>query len=152
MHRTNPKIRVIAQEQNEIEQNNEHFYEIYFVRNIIQCLGILVSGKRVWFHGTTGRALMISKGAYDLGYMIKVDKRNLVFNSLATGKCDSDRIVVWPYRRDFVFKGIPRNLTYESSALVQVMSWCRQERSHCLSKSWPRSMSRVGVNRPQWVE
>ena len=34
--------------------------------------------------------------------------------------------------------------------LVQVMAWCRQATSHCLSQCWPRSLSPYGVTRPQW--
>ena len=42
-------------------------------------------------------------------------------------------------------------LTDDMSTLVQVMAWCRQATSHCLSQCWPRSMLPYGVTRPQWV-
>ena len=47
---------------------------------------------------------------------------------------------------------MPRDLSGEKSSLVQVMAWCRQAPSHCLSKCWPRSMSPNGITRPQWVK
>ena len=45
-----------------------------------------------------------------------------------------------------------QNLTYENSALVQVMAWCHQATSHYLNQCWPRSISLYGVNRLQWVK
>ena len=39
----------------------------------------------------------------------------------------------------------------EESTLIQVMAWCCQAKSHYLSQCWPRSVSRYGVSRPQWV-
>ena len=39
----------------------------------------------------------------------------------------------------------------DQSTLVQVMAWCRQATSHCLSQCWPRSLWPCGVTRPQWV-
>ena len=32
---------------------------------------------------------------------------------------------------------VPQNLINEKSTLVQVMAWCRQAASHCLSQYWP---------------
>ena len=32
------------------------------------------------------------------------------------------------------------------------MAWCHQATSHYLSQCWPRSLSRYGVTRPQWVK
>ena len=37
------------------------------------------------------------------------------------------------------------------SILVQVIAWCHQATSYCISQCWPRSMSPCGVSRPQWV-
>ena len=37
----------------------------------------------------------------------------------------------------------------DQSTLVQVMAWCRQAPSHCLSQCWPRSLSLYSVTRPQ---
>ena len=51
-----------------------------------------------------------------------------------------------------VLKWIPMDLTDCKSTLVQVMAWCRQATSHCLSQCWPRFMSPYGVTRPQWVK
>ena len=47
---------------------------------------------------------------------------------------------------------MPQNLTDDKSTLVQVMAWCRQATSHCLSQSWPRSLSPYGVTGGQWVK
>ena len=44
------------------------------------------------------------------------------------------------------------DLTDCKSTLVQVMAWCRQATSHCLSQCWPIFMSPYGVTRPQWVK
>ena len=47
---------------------------------------------------------------------------------------------------------MPWNLTDDKSTLVQVMAWCHQATSHCLSQGWPCSMSPYGITRPQWVK
>ena len=44
------------------------------------------------------------------------------------------------------------DFTDDQSRLVQVMAWCRQAPSHCLSQCWPRSLSPYGATRPQWVK
>ena len=41
------------------------------------------------------------------------------------------------------------DFTDDKSALVQVMAWCRQATSHCLSQCWPRSLLPYGVTGPQ---
>ena len=59
---------------------------------------------------------------------------------------------------------MPLDLT-DKSTLVQVMAWCRQATSHCLSQCWPRSiclqMASLGLNElksaimagdAQWVQ
>ena len=43
------------------------------------------------------------------------------------------------------------DLTDDKSKLVQVMAWCHQAPSHYMSQCWPRSLSPIGVSRPQWV-
>ena len=43
------------------------------------------------------------------------------------------------------------NPTDDMLAFAQVMGWCRQATSHCMSQCWPRSMSPYGVNMPQCV-
>ena len=47
---------------------------------------------------------------------------------------------------------MPRDLTDDKSALVQVMAWFRQATSHNLNQCWLSSMSPHGVTRPQWVK
>ena len=44
------------------------------------------------------------------------------------------------------------DFTDDQSTLVQVMAWCCQATSHCLSPCWPQSLSPYGVTRPQWVK
>ena len=44
------------------------------------------------------------------------------------------------------------DLSDDKSALVQVMTWCRQATSHYLNQCWPRSLPPYGVTRPQWVK
>ena len=39
----------------------------------------------------------------------------------------------------------------EKSTLVQIMSWCCQPTSHCLSQCWPRPMSPYDITRQQQV-
>ena len=39
----------------------------------------------------------------------------------------------------------------DQSTMVQVIAWCHQATSHCLSQCWPKSLSPYGVTRPQWV-
>ena len=38
---------------------------------------------------------------------------------------------------------MPKDLTDDRSTLVQVMAWCRQATSHCLTPCWPSSMSHM---------
>ena len=44
---------------------------------------------------------------------------------------------------------MPQNLTNENSKLLQVMAWCQQSRSHCLSQCSTRSPSWYVTTRPQ---
>ena len=46
---------------------------------------------------------------------------------------------------------MPKITFDDKSTLVQLMAWCRQAISNCLSQCWPRSMSPYGVIRPQWL-
>ena len=57
------------------------------------------------------------------------------------------------YLEHFMWKcpQVPQDLTYDLSALVQVMAWCHQT-SYYLSQCWPRSLSPSGVSRPEWVK
>ena len=42
--------------------------------------------------------------------------------------------------------------TYDELTLVEVMAWCPQRTSHCLSQCWPRSLPPYDVTRSQWVK
>ena len=53
---------------------------------------------------------------------------------------------------EIAFRWVSLDLTDDKSTLVQVMAWCHQATSHCLSQCWPKSMSPNGVTRPQWVK
>ena len=55
----------------------------------------------------------------------------------------------WGIFYEIASRWIPLDLTDDT--LVQVITWCRQASSHCLSNCWPRFMSPYGVTRPQWV-
>ena len=52
---------------------------------------------------------------------------------------------------DNALRWMPRDLTTDKSALVQVMAWCHQAASHYLGQCWSRSMLPYGITRPQWV-
>ena len=81
--------------------------------------------------------------------------------SLAPGKseCDSKNrifnlvllIGIFRSSHDNNFQWMPQDLTDDKSILVQVMAWCRQATSHCLSQCWLSLLSPYGVARPQWV-
>ena len=43
-------------------------------------------------------------------------------------------------------------LTDDKATLIQVMAWCYQTTSHCLSQCCPSSLSLHGITRPQWVK
>ena len=87
---------------------------------------------------------------------------NIVFNSLAPGRCQFNfRYVIfkrnlvnggWGISYEIALRWMPLDLTDDKSTLIQVMAWCRQATSHYLSQCWPRSMSPNGVTRPQWVK
>ena len=59
------------------------------------------------------------------------------------------RKVVWTH--EIALRWMLKNLTNDISTLVQVMAWCRQAPSYCLSQCWPWSMSLYDITRPQWV-
>ena len=80
-------------------------------------------------------------------------------NSLAPGRseCDSKNVIFNLVLLIGIFRSfhdntrrMPQDLTDDKSTLVQVMAWCRQATSHCLSQSWLSSLSPYGVARPQW--
>ena len=78
----------------------------------------------------------------------------------ATGVCESNLISVTHFTNWYLsdtscetgIRWMPQDLTVEKSILVQVMAWCRQAKSHCLSQCWARSKSPHGINRPQYVK
>ena len=89
--------------------------------------------------------------------------RNICYvNSLASGRCGSNfkdiifELILWidtfSATSKIVVRWMPQNSTNDKSTLVQVMTWCRQATSHCLSQCWPRSLSPYGVTRTQWVK
>ena len=47
---------------------------------------------------------------------------------------------------------VPKNTFADKSKFVQIMSWCRQATSHCLSQCWPISIVPKDVTAPQWVK
>ena len=59
---------------------------------------------------------------------------------------------VWGISCELAFRWMSLDLTDDKSTLVQVMAWCRQATSHCMSQCWPRSLSPYGVAMPQWVK
>ena len=83
-------------------------------------------------------------------------------NSLAPRRCGCNfkniifQLVSWPdtfsATSKIIVRWMPQNSTDEKSTLLQVMAWCRQATSHCLSQCWPRSLSPYGVTRPRWVK
>ena len=58
----------------------------------------------------------------------------------------------WGISCEIALIWMPLAFTEDQSTLVQVMAWCRRETIHYLSQCWPRSLSRYGVTRPQWVK
>ena len=58
----------------------------------------------------------------------------------------------WGSSCKIALRWMPLDLPYDKSTLVQVMAWCRQTTSHCLSQCWPGFISPHGVTRPQWVK
>ena len=79
-------------------------------------------------------------------------------NSLAPGRFQFNfRLLIykltlvnggWGISYEIALRWMPLDFTDDKSTLVQVMAWCRQATSHCLSQCWPRSMSPYGVIRP----
>ena len=83
------------------------------------------------------------------------------FKSLAPGKFEWNlRYLIlqiisviddWGISCELALRWMSLDLADDKSTLVQVMAWCRQATSHYLSQCWPRSLSPLGVTRPQWV-
>ena len=57
----------------------------------------------------------------------------------------------WGIICEIALRWVLLDLTVMKSTLVQVMAWCHQATSRCLSQCWPRSMSPYVVTRTQWV-
>ena len=82
------------------------------------------------------------------------------FNSLAPERCCcGHKLVIFKLiSRKYILsifnatalRWMPRVLTDDYSALIQVMAWCHQKTSHYLGQCWPRSMSPYGIM-PLWV-
>ena len=49
----------------------------------------------------------------------------------------------WGTHCKIAHRWIPQNITNEKSTLVQVMAWCHQATSHCLSQCWPWSLFHI---------
>ena len=85
-----------------------------------------------------------------------------IVNSLAPGKFEWNfeyryiifkQILVidgWGISCECALIWMSLDFTDDQSTLIQVMAWCRQATSHCLSQCWPRSLLPYGVTRPQW--
>ena len=97
------------------------------------------------------------------GYCISLPRgrKYICINSLAPGRFQFNfRQVIfklilmnggWGISYEIALRWMPLDLTDDKSTLVQVMAWCRQATSHYLSQCWLRSMSPIGVIRPQSV-
>ena len=79
--------------------------------------------------------IMRPKNIMETNFESVISEHMLRINFMST----SCEIALWQMQRN--------NL----STLIQVMAWCHQTTSHCLSQRWPRSISPYGITRPQWV-
>ena len=91
-----------------------------------------------------------------------VEAGGIIMNSLWPETCKSNFISVFIkiILQSDIFRVLPAKLVCEDwvpqnpfddkSTMVQVMAWCLQATSHCLSPCWAISMSSCDVNRPQW--
>ena len=52
----------------------------------------------------------------------------------------------------FTLMQMAQNHIDAKSTLIQVMAWCCQATSYCLSQCWPISMLSYGISRPQGVK
>ena len=86
--------------------------------------------------------------------------RSVWIESLALGRCGNNfECVISEHLIKFMRTSCDialrwmtqQNPTDDKSTLVQVMAWCRQTRSNCLSQCRPRSISLYGITRPQCV-
>ena len=77
---------------------------------------------------------------FELNYKLVIFKLNLVIDG-------------WGIYCDIAFRSwFSLDIMDDKSTLVQVMVWCHQETNHYLGQYWPRSLSALGVTRPQWVK
>ena len=82
----------------------------------------------------------------------------LKVNSMAPGRCSCNlKLVISQLisRIDIlnifseialIVRWVPKNPIDNKSTLVQVMAWCHQASSHCLSQRWPKSLLQYGPN------
>ena len=80
-----------------------------------------------------------STGKFELKFRYVIFKRILVIDG-------------WGIFCEIALIWMSLDFTDDQPLLVQVMAWCRQATSHCLSQCWPRSLSPYGVIRPKWVK
>ena len=84
-----------------------------------------------------------------------------IINSLAPGRseCDFKNVIfhlvlligLFRFSYGDALRWMPEKLKDDKSTLVQVMAWCHQATSHCLSQGWLSSLSPCGITWPQWV-
>ena len=76
-----------------------------------------------------------------------------MFSDITLSICKHiSRIHILSISSETVLRWMSQDLTDDWLTLVQVMAWCHQATSHCLSQRWPRFISPYGVTRPQWVK
>ena len=86
----------------------------------------------------------------------------VILNSLAPGKCGSNfkcqvlEQILWikfmNTSYEIALRQMLQNLTNERSTLAQVMAWCHEATSHCMSQCWPRSMSPYSITKQSGTE
>ena len=113
----------------------------------------------IWVNIGFGNGLLVQSSLFKISFKLPRGQR---VNSLAPGKFEWNfkhvifkQISVtdgWSISCEIALIWMALDFSDDQSTLVQVMAWCRQAASHCLSQCWPRSMSPYGVTRPQWVK
>ena len=83
-----------------------------------------------------------------------IDLVNLEYSGFGTRRVflmlmPQGNLMFW--RVCFALRWMPLNLTYEKSALVQVMARSRKATRHYLSQCWPISMMPYGITTSQWI-
>ena len=130
-------IMLQATDSHLIDKHNLQFIIIYTQSLLLQ---VCIKPHHSLWACETGKLLnSLSPGKFEWNFRHVIFKRILVIDG-------------WHIYCEIALIWMSLDFTDDQSTLVQVMAWCHQATSHCLTQCWPRSLSPSGVTRSQRVK